>query len=413
MSPSDASTRSADPWLIGAVIACVAGVVFLLTTDFGGWTEHTPFTPDYTDYWVGLDADDIPRYAYVLIVVPGAGFLYAAACAAAVLLGRSSAARRRLTGASRGAGLTAAGILAGGLLFLSQVSDEYDSWLDTGFYGSLSAAILAAVLLFRATRLIRETDAPAAKPIGSPDAAPSQPSAVVVSETATRPAPPVVTVDQTATHRNLRRSRRRTLPVLVAVALLGVTGVLVALVFSDRDSVSGAGGTTSASAVTVEGYVVLEDRTKTISVAVPADWTDVSIEPIDEGGETIPSISAAPDLAAYDSSWGAPGLKLRALPASAVGEADPSGIIRERARDWETGTCMKRYPEPATSAFATIVLVNCGLAGGDVPSEFHLFAMRAEGERYVRYLELNLPEAAPGDASGILATVPRSTKIHE
>jgi hypothetical protein len=390
------------PLLAGAVVALAVGPLLLLTTDFGGWTERTSnattsyYRSDaygyyYTDYWVGLDAIDLPGYAKVLLVLVAAGFLVPAA----------QALRSRLPHAWRSAAVVAGCIAAGGLLFAAQVSGEYDWWLGAGFYGSLAATLLAAGLLYGAARLAGATATPATGPAPSPPAhfaaaAPRQ--TLRPLETAGEPA---VSAAGRAVYRTDRR-RGRIVAVGGACAAL-VAGAAVAIrVVSGLDESEAEPLATEPVDIASQlaGYTTVLDETGTISLAVPEGWRDVDRSSVEEGGQSFPGIYAAPDVEAYKSSWSAPGLSLRALPLE---ELDLAAIVAARADGWDTGTCQRTRPEVETGV-AHLVLVDCG-GGGE---EFHLFAMHEQGESYVRYLELNLPPVELR-ADDILATVPRST----
>ena len=73
----------------------------------------------------------------------------------------------------------------------------------------------------------------------------------------------------------------------------------------------------SASANSYIDYVQVTDATGTMTVEVPAEWTDVDSGPGDDGrGNSVPFISAAPDLEGYRSTWTTPGMQFGALPAA-------------------------------------------------------------------------------------------------
>jgi hypothetical protein len=372
------------PLVAGALVALTVGPVLLLTTDFGGWTERTSnatttgyYRTDaygyrYKDYWVGLDASDLPGYAKVLLVLVAASFLYPAA----------QALRSKVTAAWRGAAAVAGGVAAGGVFFAAQVSGEYDWWLGAGFYGSLAATLLALGLLYGVARIAgaAATKAtPASSLTSSATTAPSH-----MPRTRQTVDEPAAVVPSHAVYR-FDRGRGRMVALGVACAtVLGGAAVAVRTVsgvdVSEAETPATEPGVVASQ---LAGYTTVLDETGTISLAVPEGWSDVGKSSVDEGGRLVPAIYAAPDVEAYNSSWSAPGLSLRALPLE---ELDLAAIVAARADGWDTGTCQRTRPEVETGV-AHLVLVDCG-GGGE---EFHLFAMHEQGESYVRYLELNLP----------------------
>jgi serine protease Do len=76
------------------------------------------------------------------------------------------------------------------------------------------------------------------------------------------------------------------------------------------------------------GYQTLIDDTGTITVDVPAEWTDVDTAPItlDDGTE-IPQISAATSIQGYNESWEVPGMFF----GLATGAQDPVATIADFA----------------------------------------------------------------------------------
>ncbi|MGD9701432.1 MAG: S1C family serine protease [Acidimicrobiia bacterium] len=75
---------------------------------------------------------------------------------------------------------------------------------------------------------------------------------------------------------------------------------------------------TADSTGSYEDYVAVTDQTGVMTVEVPAEWSDVDVTPADDGrGSSVPYIAAAPELDAFLSTWGTPGMQFAALPSAA------------------------------------------------------------------------------------------------
>lgn len=137
--------EEAKPYLLFGVLSCLVGGALLLFTDFGGWT-------DYYDYYVAIGAEETPGYATPLLLATGLGLLFAGFCAATALGASVATAAARVRAAVIAASAVVGVILGGTLVFMQEVSDTDGWWLDTGFYGGLIGAGLAAFLFQRALR---------------------------------------------------------------------------------------------------------------------------------------------------------------------------------------------------------------------------------------------------------------------
>ena len=78
----------------------------------------------------------------------------------------------------------------------------------------------------------------------------------------------------------------------------------------------------AADAPDYADYVTITDDSGTLSVSVPAEWTDVDGAPIDLAGVSSPSISASTDIAGFEASWDIPGMQFVASDALATYTAD-------------------------------------------------------------------------------------------
>ncbi|MBN2004764.1 MAG: serine protease [Anaerolineae bacterium] len=104
-----------------------------------------------------------------------------------------------------------------------------------------------------------------------------------------------------------------------------INGRELALSFSfaqqGRDDVEDTG-----SADTYEEYVKIEDESSAIVMEVPAEWLDQDGGPWMNDDEVLgASLSAAPDLEEFRSSYGTPGVFFAAAPLS--GEFDADGLL--------------------------------------------------------------------------------------
>lgn len=86
--------------------------------------------------------------------------------------------------------------------------------------------------------------------------------------------------------------------------------------------------TATAPAAAAGAVVTVTDDSETISVALPAEWTDTSgAEWIVDDSLIGPSITAAPDIDAWYSTWGTPGVFVGVSTSGFAPEAgDFSGI---------------------------------------------------------------------------------------
>lgn len=100
--------------------------------------------------------------------------------------------------------------------------------------------------------------------------------------------------------------------VLLAVAGVGVIGALGDTTEDSRvTSTTGPAATTTTLAATFDPgrFNAASDDSGTLSIEVPREWVDVSgSEWVVDGREVGPSVTAAPDVDAWYSSWDTPGV---------------------------------------------------------------------------------------------------------
>ncbi len=100
--------------------------------------------------------------------------------------------------------------------------------------------------------------------------------------------------------------------VLLAVAGVGVMGALGDTTEDSRaTSTTGPAAPTTTPAATFDPgrFNAASDDSGTLSIEVPREWVDVSgSEWVVDGREVGPSVTAAPDVDAWYSSWDAPGV---------------------------------------------------------------------------------------------------------
>jgi hypothetical protein len=155
--PPPLADRSRPRHLASLAIAIV-GVGLLLTGDFAGWTERLgdPTFPRYVDHYVRLGSGTAPGYASALLLLL-VGALAAAAVASAAALGDDQHRRRWTHTALVFAITVLIGTTAGALVFIDAVGQEFDWWLDAGFYGTITAALVVAALSALSLRTHRDT----------------------------------------------------------------------------------------------------------------------------------------------------------------------------------------------------------------------------------------------------------------
>lgn len=100
--------------------------------------------------------------------------------------------------------------------------------------------------------------------------------------------------------------------VLLAVVGVGVIGALGDTTEDSRvTSTTGPAATTTTLAATFDPgrFNAASDDSGTLSIEVPREWVDVSgSEWVVDGREVGPSVTAAPDVDAWYSSWDTPGV---------------------------------------------------------------------------------------------------------
>ena len=128
-------------------------------------------------------------------------------------------------------------------------------------------------------------------------------------------------------------------------------------------AVATATGTAGASAPPTlpPGYVVLEDDTELLTVAVPDTWTDVDTVPATNAdGTARPWISASPDFEQFRTSFDVPGVVYQALPFA----SDPASLIADFALPDGACTDLEDLPyDDGVFTGAMQVGTSCGAAG--------------------------------------------------
>ena len=155
---------------------------------------------------------------------------------------------------------------------------------------------------------------------------------------------------------------------------------------------------TAASATTYASFVPLTDSTGTITMEVPTEWSDVDLDPVQlEDGIQAPYIGAAPDLAAYSSDFGSPGVEFAKFGPSAGIDVDLVSLAPTEATcadlgvtDYDDGTFVGKYQmweqcggtdaavvvlvaQPADASYS-VVVVGQIVTDADVDALGHVFA---------------------------------------
>jgi hypothetical protein len=186
----------------------------------------------------------------------------------------------------------------------------------------------------------------------------------------------------------MHRATRLTLAMGLPIAAIVAAGQHAAA-SAPTDPPSAEAGTLAGETVTVT------DDTGTITVDVPATWTDVATAP--DGGR--PFIEAAPDRAAYNGTFTVPGVTYIAAPFSADTEAATqqfgltSGCASEETQSYDDG------------AFAGTQLVYSQCGGEGSSAEFHVIAANPQNQAFTALLRIQItgPDETP-ILQGILDT---------
>jgi serine protease Do len=148
-------------------------------------------------------------------------------------------------------------------------------------------------------------------------------------------------------------------PLVVASSISGIVG----------------GQTDLAAGESYDDYVTLIDDTNTISVDVPAAWTDTDLVPADVDGVPIPWIQASPDIDEFDTSYRVPGMVFAALPTT----RSTTELLAEFAPT--AGECVDEGVEPySDSRFVGEIQVWGECAGRDAAYVVLISELIAGGE---------------------------------
>ena len=129
------------------------------------------------------------------------------------------------------------------------------------------------------------------------------------------------------------------------VAAVLTLGTSVAATMRDESTTTDTETTTAGSPdglVLPAGYTMLVDSTGHLTVAVPATWGDINLEPDTADSAVVPRINAATDLDVWRETFDAPGVLYAAYPYTADEEAlyrdfEPSGCAGEEAVPYDDG----------------------------------------------------------------------------
>jgi serine protease Do len=143
--------------------------------------------------------------------------------------------------------------------------------------------------------------------------------------------------------------------------------------FSFAQELQGDAGV--AAGASYVDYVSLQDDTGLLLIEVPSPWRDIDTTPdVDDAGQTIPFIAAAPDLQAFYETWNTPGVVFGALSASdwTVRElidvfAQPENCRDAGLYDFDDGIFVGAYQlweGCGGTGSAYVVLVTTPAAGG-------------------------------------------------
>ena len=154
-------------------------------------------------------------------------------------------------------------------------------------------------------------------------------------------------------------------------------------------------GSVDRPAAVPADFVTLTDDTGTLTVGVPASWTDVSTR-LDD----VPSIKAGPDGGAYLSTFDAPGMTVKALPYT------PDTDALARRWGWD-GFCEHAVVQPYDDGVLIgTEIVYTGCLDADPEAEAHMIAVNAAPQPFTALLNVQIAGADQRPiVDGMLATL--------
>jgi len=119
--------------------------------------------------------------------------------------------------------------------------------------------------------------------------------------------PTVATVQETVAPATVPETVADTAPAATVAETIADT--------APADSVAGGDSTdVTGDSVEYTDYVKVTDDSGTLTIEVPAEWTDMRTSAIENNGVPYPRIEASPDLAEFNSGYSVPGVRFLSVP---------------------------------------------------------------------------------------------------
>lgn len=155
-----------------------------------------------------------------------------------------------------------------------------------------------------------------------------------------------------------------------------------------------------AGGASYSDFVEVSDDSGRVSVQVPAEWSDVDGSPLTLNGNQYPNVEAAPDRAAFRSSWSDPGLSLSAVGPEAGSPDELLASLAQSASAECTDAGVQEYDDGLYTGQMQI-FTNCG--GGEAATAI-IAAQPAGGEFTALVLVQMLSAADAAVLDQIVAT---------
>ncbi|HWH97234.1 MAG TPA: hypothetical protein VNS80_02605 [Pseudolysinimonas sp.] len=129
-----------------------------------------------------------------------------------------------------------------------------------------------------------------------------------------------------------------------------------------------------------EGYTSVLDDLGVLTVTVPDDWTDVNGEPFTtDSGQEWASITVAPDIDGYLTSWSESGLEIAATETSGVTEEGLLGLLESISSIYGECDTVVQEASPYDDGFFTGFESAWEGCGSDNTSAFAIVGTNAAG----------------------------------
>jgi hypothetical protein len=132
------------------------------------------------------------------------------------------------------------------------------------------------------------------------------------------------------------------------------------------------------------GFTAVLDDLGVLTVSVPEDWTDVNGEPFTtDAGQEWASITVAPDIDGYLTSWSEPGLEIAATETSGVTDEGLLGLLESISSIYGECDTVVQEATPYDDGFFVGFESAWEGCGGSDTSAFAITATNAAGTQAV------------------------------